>query len=87
MVTQNQWGWVKAQASARSGLVADLLDKLRQFNNQYGDLRAFVTTGEELLASEHPVGDNAARIQEQMETCQVLYIHVYMSIYNSLTNI
>ena len=78
---QNQWAWLKSQAGERSSLVADLLDKLRQFNQQHGDLRAFVTSGQELLATEHPVGDSAARIEEQMETCQVCTnvhgVHVY----------
>ena len=78
---QNQWAWLKSQAGERSSLVADLLDKLRQFNQQHGDLRAFVTSGQELLATEHPVGNSAARIEEQMETCQVCTnvhgVHVY----------
>lgn len=69
--TQNQWEWLKTQAGAQAELISDLLEKLSQFNQQYGDLTKFVQEGKELLESEKPVGESAARIQEQMKTCQV----------------
>ena len=70
-VIQNQWEWLKNQAGAQAELISDLLEKLAQFNLQYGELGKFVQDGRELLASEKPVGESASRIQEQMKTCQV----------------
>ena len=56
---------------ARSQLVDNLLDRLSQFNGQYDSLRKFVDEGNRLLGDEKPVGEDAARLQEQMDTCQV----------------
>ena len=55
----------------REAQVSDLLDKLRQFNQQYDSLKKFIAEGNNLLSCEKPVGDNATRVQEQMDTCQV----------------
>ena len=44
---------------------------MRQFDRQYDTLRKFVQESTELLEKEKPVGDSAARIEEQMKTCQV----------------
>lgn len=55
----------------RDSQISSLLDKLRRFNQQYDALQEFVRDGNDLLAQEKPVGDNAARVQEQMDTCQV----------------
>jgi hypothetical protein len=55
----------------RDSQISSLLDKLHQFNQQYDGLQKFVQDGNELLAGEKPVGENAARVQEQMDTCQV----------------
>ena len=52
-------------------LIAELLDKMNQFDEKYGTLRKFVEESNELLESEKPVGLSAARIEEQMKTCQV----------------
>jgi len=60
-----------SQASARTNQISDLLANLGLFNGQYNTLREFVKEGNDLLEKEKPVGSSAARIQEQMETCQV----------------
>ena len=60
-----------SQASARTNQISDLLTHLGQFNQQYNTLREFVKEGNDILGTEKPVGSSAARIREQMETCQV----------------
>lgn len=70
-VLQSQFKWLKGRVSDRDSQIANLLDRLHQFNGQYDSLRKFVTDGNQLLASEKPVGENASRVQEQMDTCQV----------------
>lgn len=55
----------------RDSQISSLLEKLHQFNLQYDDLQKFVREGNDLLAQEKPVGADAARVQEQMDTCQV----------------
>ena len=69
--SQGQWEWLTNQASARSNQINELLARLGQFNQQYDALREFVREGNDLLGREKPVGSSAARIHEQMETCQV----------------
>ena len=69
--SQGQWEWLTNQASARSNQINELLARLGQFNQQYDALRGFVREGNDLLGREKPVGSSAARIHEQMETCQV----------------
>ena len=59
-----------SQASVRTNQISDLLSNLDLFNGQYNTLREFVE-GNDLLEKEKLVGSSAARIQEQMETCQV----------------
>ena len=79
MYMKMQWEWLRSHADARSRQIDDLLDKIRQFNDQYTALRQFVDEGTKLLEEERPVGDTAAKIQEQMDTCQVqfyCYAHV-----------
>lgn len=49
----------------------ELLDKMNQFDVQYESLRKFVEESSGLLERERPVGESAARIEEQMKTCQV----------------
>ena len=71
MYIKIQWEWLRSHADARSRQIDYLLDKIRQFNDQYSALRQFVDEGNKLLEEERPVGDTAARIQEQMDTCQV----------------
>ena len=71
MYIQTQWEWLKNQATARAKLIADLLDKMNQFDEKYSALRKFVQESTELLEREKPVGQSAARIEEQMKTCQV----------------
>ena len=56
---------------ARAGLIAELLDKVQQFDEKYDGLRKFVQESNDLLEKEKPVGESAARIEEQMKTCQV----------------
>ena len=68
---QTQWEWLKNQATARAALMAELLDKMNQFDKKYSALRKFVQESTELLEREKPVGQSAARIEEQMKTCQV----------------
>ena len=69
--SQGQWEWLTNQAAARSNQINELLARLGQFNQQYDALREFVKEGNDLLGKEKPVGSSAARIHEQMETCQV----------------
>ena len=57
--------------SERDSQISSLLEKLQRFNQQYEDLQKFVSEGNELLAQEKPVGEDAARVQQQMDTCQV----------------
>ena len=59
-----------SQASVRMNQISDLLSNLGLFNGQYNTLRESVE-GNDLLEKEKLVGSSAARIQEQMETCQV----------------
>ena len=70
-VFQTQWEWLKNQVTARAELIAELLDKMNQFDKKYSALRKFVQESTELLEREKPVGQSAARIEEQMKTCQV----------------
>ena len=62
---------MKNQATARAELIAELLDKVQQFDEKYDGLRKFVQESNDLLEKEKPVGESAARIEEQMKTCQV----------------
>ena len=71
---QTQWEWLKNQATARAKLIAELLEKMNQFDEKYSALRKFVQESTELLEREKPVGQSAARIEEQMKTCQVCLI-------------
>ena len=56
----------------RSRLVNNLLERLNEFNGRYESLKEFVDRGNRLLGDEKPVADSAARLQEQVETCQVM---------------
>ena len=71
MCLQSQWASLQSKVDARSKLVENLLHKLTEFNGCYGKLKEFVEEGTRLLANEKPVGESAARLQEQVETCQV----------------
>ncbi len=71
LIPQSQFQWLKGRVSERDTQISDLLDKLSQFNQQYNRLKEFVDDGNRLLDSEKPVGDNATRVQEQMDACQV----------------
>ena len=71
MFSQSQWASLQTRVDARSQLVDNLLDRLSQFNGQYDSLRKFVDEGNRLLGDEKPVGEDAARLQEQMDMCQV----------------
>ena len=62
---------MKNQATARAELMTELLDKMKQFDEKYDGSRRFLQESTELLEREKPVGDSAARIEEQMKTCQV----------------
>ena len=56
---------------------------MNQFDKKYGALRKFLEENTELLESEKPVGQSAARIEEQMKTCQVCcYIALLFSSVN-----
>lgn len=68
---QNQWERLMSHAKDRSEQMSDLLVRLGQYDKLSADLMRFVREGRELLERERPVGDSAARLQEQMETCQV----------------
>ena len=65
------WTSLQTKVDARSKLVENLLNKLKEFNSCYGKLKEFVEEGHRLLGDEKPVGESAARLQEQVETCQV----------------
>ena len=64
---------LQAKVDTRSKLVENLLIKLNEFNSCYEKLREFVEEGNRLLGNERPVGESAARLQEQVETCQVMF--------------
>ena len=68
---QSQWASLQSKVDARSKLVDNLLYKLTEFNRCYGQLKEFVGEGHRLLGDEKPVGE---RLQEQVETCQVLIL-------------
>ena len=70
---QSQWASLQTKVESRSRLVDNLLDQLNEFNSRYAILRRFVDEGNHLLDNERPIGDNAARLQEQVDTCQVLH--------------
>ena len=86
---QSQWASLRSKVDSRSRLVKNLLNQLNEFNSQYDVLRKFVDEGKRLLEGEKPVGENATRLQEQVDTCQVrtdstvciytvqLYIYIY----------
>ena len=69
--TQSQWASLQSKVDSRSKLVDNLLDRLNQFNTLYGPLKEFVDEGNRLLGDEKPVGVSAARLEEQVCTCQV----------------
>ena len=69
--TQSQWASLQSKVESRSKLVDNLLDRLNQFNTLYGPLKEFVDEGNRLLGDEKPVGVSAARLEEQVCTCQV----------------
>ena len=71
---QSQWASLQSKVDARSKLVDNLLYKLTEFNRCYGQLKEFVGEGHRLLGDEKPVGESASRLQEQVETCQVLIL-------------
>ena len=48
---------------------------MNQFDRQYDALRKFVQESSDLLEKEKPVGESAARIEEQMRTCQVSHFY------------
>ena len=74
-----------ALAKARSEQTSDLLVRLGQYDERSTELARFVREGRELLEQEKPVGDSAAEIQRQMDTCQVgLYSTV--GLYTYLNN-
>lgn len=73
---QDQFEWLKCRISERDSQISDLLDKLKRFNQHHNHLCKFVAEGNKLLDSEKPVGDSAARVQEQMDTCQVRLVVV-----------
>ena len=83
-VLQSQCDWLKGCVTERDSQISSLLDKLHQFNQQYDSLQKFVSNGNELLAGEKPVGENAERVQDQMTTCQVhdngMYVYVHACI-------
>ena len=62
---------LKNQAIAPAELITELCDKRHQLDEKYSALRKFVQESTELLVTEKPVGQSAARIEEQMKTCQV----------------
>ena len=74
---QSQWASLQSKVDARSKLVDNLLYKLTEFNRCYGRLKEFVGEGHRLLDDEKPVGESASRLQEQVETCQVLLTHTH----------
>lgn len=73
---QSQFEWLKGRITERDSQISDLLDKVRDFNRQYDSLKEFVNNGNDLLAKEKPIGDTAARVKEQMQTCQVSWKRV-----------
>lgn len=52
-------------------MIRDLLGELEQFNQQLGDLNDFISNGNDLLNSEKPLGHGLAKLEEQLQTCQV----------------
>lgn len=62
----------RTQIELRIQQANELSEQLSQFEKLYKLLRSLITEGYQLLESERPVGNDATRISEQTNTCQVI---------------